>query len=33
VLELKEDVTFPSSNWYGIPDLRRDMLLDKLPGR
>jgi hypothetical protein len=31
VLELKEDVTFPSSNWYGIPDLRRDMLLDKLP--
>ncbi len=29
--KLNEDVKFPSTNEWGVPDLRRDMLLDRLP--
>lgn len=31
LLQLNEDVKFASANYYGIPDLARNMLLDKLP--
>lgn len=31
LLQLNEDVKFKSSNYYGIPDLAKNMLLEKLP--
>lgn len=31
ILQLKEDMHFKSSNYYGIPDLKRSMCVDALP--
>ena len=31
LLELREDTVYPFDNFWGIPELRRDMLLEELP--